>query len=127
VRARLSLLVLSSTFCLTSFLHSQAPAAKHAPLVTPKPSEIAAPKPAAPTELERTKLENIQLRMALLQQEEMSLPQRRQELQVQYGEIIQAIERENPGYVWNPQTGSLVPKPIPAPAPKPEKKPEGAK
>ena len=83
------------------------------------PTKAVPPPPAAaaaPTELEKTQLENIQLRMMLLQDEENSLPQRKQQLQVQYGALIQQIQAEHPGFVWNPQTGGLVP------APKPEVK-----
>lgn len=84
----------------------------------PKPAaSAAAPAQPQPTELERTKIENIQLRMMLLQQEEQSIPQRKSELQQAYGEVIRQIQAEHPGYVWNPSTNGLVL------APKPEAKP----
>lgn len=91
----------------------------HAALPQPPTQKAAAPagtvKPALPepTQLERVQLENIQLRMMLLQDEERSLPQRRQDLQQQYGDLVRKIESEHPGYVWNPQTASLVKAPKP--------------
>lgn len=79
-----------------------------------------APAPAAPqpTQLEKTQLENIQLKMMLLDDEERSLAPRRQQLQQQYGALVEQIQSEHPGYLWNPQTAALVP------APKPAAKPE---
>ena len=90
---------------------------KKAPPATP-PTTQAEAEAGGPTELELAKLENIQLRMALLQQEEQSLPQRRSELQTAYGQLIQQIERDHPGYIWNPQINGLMKKPEPAAQPK---------
>lgn len=84
---------------------------------SPKASAPGALPPAgvaAPTELERALLENIQLKMMLLSDEERSIPERRQQLQQQYGSLVQQIEKEHPGSVWNPQTMTLVPAPKPA-------------
>jgi hypothetical protein len=112
---------------------------------TPKPqppatkqSAPAAAQPAAPeksatpdtgqlSELEKTKLENLSLRMTLLNEEEASLPQRKSQIQVQYSQAMQQILAEHPAFVWNPQTGGLVPKPVEKAAekkaePKPEEK-----
>lgn len=76
--------------------------------------------PAAPTELERSQLENIQLRLALLEDEEQSLPTRRTDLVNHYGAIVRQIEAEHPGYAWNPQANALVPAPAkPTPPSKP--------
>lgn len=119
MRSRLFLLFMGLALCFLSLAHGQKPTPALKP-PTPPPAAATPAAPAEPTELERTKLENIQLRMALLQQEELSLPQRRQELQQQYGMIVQQIEREHPGYVWNPQAGGLVAVPVAKPA---EKKP----
>ena len=80
------------------------------------PAPSAAPAQAQTTELEKTQLENIQLRMMLLEDEERSIPERKQQLQTQYGALIQQIQREHPGFVWNPQTATLIP------VPKPEEK-----
>lgn len=89
--------------------------AQQATQAKPPAPPAAAPLPQA-TELEKTQLENVQLRMMLLEDEERSLPQRKEQLQMQYGALIQQIQREHPGFIWNPQTASLVP------APKPEAK-----
>jgi hypothetical protein len=64
-----------------------------------------------PTEVQRLKLENLQLKATLLSQQ--------QALQQEYGALVQAIIAEHPGYIWNPQTASLQPAPKPAPQPKP--------
>lgn len=82
----------------------------------PTPPPAAAPAtatPAQPTELERTKLENLQLRMMLLNQEEQSIPERRSQIQQQYGAMIREIEAGHPGYAWNPTANALVLKPAP--------------
>lgn len=78
----------------------------------PTPPPAAAPQP---TELERTKLENLQLRMMLLNQEEQSIPERKNLLQQQYGDVVRQMEASHPGFIWNPTANALVPKP---PAPK---------
>lgn len=106
-------------------LFGQEPSATQKPKPPAPPAAPApAPAPPAPTELERTQLENLQLRMALIQDEENSLPQRRNEIQQKYSVLIQQIQHEHPGYVWNPQAGTLVkaPEPPKPPAPKTEPK-----
>ena len=97
-----------------------------APKPQPKPAPPAAvapgPKAAGPVwpspsdhdKLEQFQLENVQLRLALITDEENSLPQRKSALTEQYGSIIQKIQAEHPGYVWNPQLNGLVPAPPPA-------------
>lgn len=80
----------------------------------PTPPPAAAPAPQ-PTELERAKLENLQLRMMLLNQEEQSIPERRSQIQQQYGDVVRQMEASHPGFIWNPTANALVPKP---PAPK---------
>jgi hypothetical protein len=85
------------------------------PVVAQKaaPPAVAAATPE-PTELEKAQIENIQLRMQLLQEEERSLPQRRNDLIQQYSQIIQRIIAEHPGYTWDSNRGALVPVPKPA-------------
>jgi len=118
------------------------PPAPPAPLVkTALPPEQPAPPAAkaAPvrealpelTEAEKMKLENLQLKAALLARQERDtienqhpeLVQAEKELQAQYNALIQQIVAEHPGYVWNPTTNSLIPAPpphvMPAPAIKP--------
>ena len=101
-------------------LFAQDPAPKPKPEPPAKPAAAAPATPAAPTDLETAQMENIQLRMALLEDEAQSLPQRRTELVQRYGALVQKIESEHPGYSWNPQAGRLVPTPAPAPAAKPK-------
>lgn len=102
----------------TSKAHPAPPAAH--PVPAAHAGGRVQPAMPQPTELERTQLENIQLRMMLLGDEERSIPQRQQQLQEQYGALVQQIQREHPGFVWNPQTSALVPQlPVkPAPAAK---------
>jgi hypothetical protein len=52
------------------------------------------------SELERTKLENLQLKFQMLQQQQ-------QQLQQSYSELIHQISAEHPGYTFDPQTSSL--------------------
>jgi hypothetical protein len=65
-----------------------------------------------PTEVQRLKLENLQLKATLLSQQQQALQQ-------EYGALIQTIIAEHPGYIWNPQTAALQPAPKPVPQPKP--------
>ena len=87
-----------------------------APAITPVPAHPApaiTPVPAQPalgqdlSELERTKIENLQLKYTLLKAQE-------QELQNQYNALVMGIEKEHPEYVWNPTTGALMKKPAAA-------------
>ncbi len=119
------LLLAAGFFCGAVLLLGQSPShPKPKPALAQateaKPPAPPAPPAAAPlpqaTDLEKAQLENVQLRMMLLEDEERSLPQRKQQLQMQYGALIQQIQNEHPGFIWNPQTASLVS------APKPEAK-----
>jgi hypothetical protein len=68
------------------------------------------------TELQKVKLENIQLKFQGLQVQI-------QELQKQYSEIAQEVSAQHPGYMLD-QAGSLIPAPKPSEAkPKAEVKP----
>lgn len=64
-----------------------------------KPSD----RPAL-TELERTKLENFNLKFTLLQQQQMDLQQ-------QYRALLDQVRAEHPGWVLNPQTSQFDPIP----------------
>jgi hypothetical protein len=92
----------------------------------PKPSQPtpaqpaaapAATKPVQPalppelSELKKTQMENIQLKFTLAKQQEQVLQQQEQNLQEQWNALILAIEKEYPGWVWNPTTNSLMKKP----------------
>ena len=79
--------------------------AQHAPAITPVPAQPALGQDLS--ELERTKIENLQLKYTLLKAQE-------QELQNQYNALVMGIEKEHPGYVWNPTTGALMKKPAAA-------------
>lgn len=104
-----------------SLLNGQQKPAAAQPAVPAKVDAVK-PNPPEPTELQSTQLENLSLRMALLQQEEQSLPQRKMELQQRYGSLVREIESQHPGFAWNPQMSRLLP------VPKPEaKKAEGEK
>ena len=76
-----------------------------APAITPVPAQPALGQDLS--ELERTKIENLQLKYTLLKAQE-------QELQNQYNALVMGIEKEHPGYVWNPTTGALMKKPAAA-------------
>lgn len=88
---------------------------------TPKTSSSTAqqasanvPAPTAQlTEVERLKIENLQLKFGALQTQQ-------QQLQSEYQALIQALTVSHPGYSWNPQTNTLVA--IPKSAPVAEKK-----
>lgn len=87
-------------------LAQQAPRPVQLP-TSAQPKTAEAPKPAPVlTLLEKVKLENLQLKFYLLQQQQT-------DLQNQYQALVQGIVAEHPGFTWNPQTSSL--QPIPAP------------
>lgn len=72
-----------------------------------------APSPTL-TELERTKLENIQLKEAMLRQQFAELEQQKTAL-------IAEAEKAHPGFAVDPNTYTLVAKPKPSPSPTPAK------
>ena len=81
-----------------------------APLASPQSSPVPSEaKPPALSELENTKLENIQLKFRLLQVQQ-------QALQEEYQTLVSQVQAEHPGYALDQQTNSL--KPVPKPAPK---------
>jgi len=67
-------------------------------------------------------IENIQLKMTILRQQEMQLTQ-------EYENLIDAIQKEHPGFTVNRQTNQLMalPKPAPMPAPAPKTTPNADK
>jgi hypothetical protein len=109
--APLCALMLATTPAISQTVH---------PVATGHDQKIDVPAPAAPvyealpqpTEVQRLKLENLQLKASLLAQQQQALQQ-------EYSALVQAIIAEHPGYIWNPQTASLQPAPKPAPQPKP--------
>lgn len=99
------------------------------------------PKPAPPaphqlvgpqlTELERIQIQNMELRMQLLNDEQQSIPakiealqaeqkqipQHIQALQAEFGAFVQNLAKDHPGYVFNPQQMAFVFEPKAAPKP----------
>ncbi len=86
--------------------NSQPSAASQTP--APKAQPAAAPEPQVLTELEQTKVENLQLKTTLLRQQE-------QVLNAAYLALAEQIAKAHPGFILNPQTGQLQPAPRPAP------------
>lgn len=76
------------------------------------------------SEVEKLKIENLQLKFTQLSQEMQAAQQKQQELRTQFTEILAEIEKEHPGYTVGGTNGAeLVPKPAPPKeAPKPEVK-----
>lgn len=81
------------------------------------------PPPAAGphlNEVEKLKIENIQLKFTQLSQEMQAAQQKQQELRTQYMELVAGIEKEHPGYTVG-GNGDLVAKPKEAPKPEVKK------
>jgi len=72
-------------------------------------SAATAPAPRL-TEVETLQIQNIQLRYQLLQEQE-------EQLKNQYAALAAQIAKENPGYVLDPRTNTLV-KTTPVPTPR---------
>lgn len=79
----------------------------------PSPSAAQAAPPQL-TETQRLQVENLQLKNTLLQRQMA-------EIQAEFSALVEAIDKEHPGWLYNPQAGQFVPKP------KAEGKPEGKK
>jgi hypothetical protein len=81
------------------------------------------------SEVEKLKIENIQLKFTQLSQEMQAAQQKQQELRTQFTELVGEIEKEHPGFtVGGNGSAELVPKPITPPAtPMKEVKPEAKK
>ena len=74
------------------------------PPSAPVPSAVpdgAAPTLPTLTELQKAKLENLQLKFTLLQQQQT-------QLQGEYQTLVQTIVAEHPGFRWDAQSSSLV-------------------
>ena len=73
--------------------------------------------PPALSQAEALHIENIQLKMTILRQQEMQLQQ-------EYDAVVDAVQKEHPGYTVNRQTNQLValPKPEKPATPNAEKK-----
>ena len=116
---------MESFFIALALLAASLPAQKPAPKPTAAPPAPPAAAAPAPDKLESVQLENLELKAQLLAQEEASIPQRRAELQQQYGALIRKIESEHPGWVWNPQIhGLMIAPPASAPAAKKDEAPK---
>lgn len=63
--------------------------------------------PPVLTEVQKLKLENIQLKFSVIQSQQ-------QQLQTEYQALVQQLLAEHPGYRWDAQTQSLVAVPTPA-------------
>lgn len=91
----------------------------HPPRATLAYGEAAAKEamPPALSQAEAMHIENIQLKMTILRQQEMQLQQ-------EYEAIIEAVQKEHPGYTLNRQTNQLValPKPEKPATPNADKK-----
>lgn len=85
--------------------------AVHAAQSVAMPPASGAPEP---TENEKLRLENLQLKFSALQAQQM-------DLQNQYVALIRQIEAEHPGFTFNLQTGKLTP--VVAPQTKPATEP----
>lgn len=103
------LLALALSSCLPALTQQPTPktSSKPSPVAqesaatpSPKPTP-SSPQAATPTELQKVKLENLQLKASLLQQQQMQLA-------AEYNALVQQIVAEHPGYIWNPQTANLM-------------------
>jgi Skp family chaperone for outer membrane proteins len=94
-------LILATALSVPAFAQT-----KSAP-VKPEPPVVSVQTPE-PTEVEKLKLENIQLKFSLLQTEQQRLQTEQQKLQSDYQATIQAITSEHPGYQWDAKTSSLI-------------------
>lgn len=96
-------IILYAPFILAASLGAQT-----APSVPNKPPIQQVPPRNAPalTELEATKLELYGAQNVLLRNQE-------QELKAKFNALIQAINTNHPGYMFNMQNGTLMPIPTP--------------
>lgn len=87
------------------------------------PSIKAGPPPGLQqlTEVEKLKLENVQLKFTQLSQQMQEIQKAQMDLRTQYQGLVTAIEKEHPGFTVG-GNGELVAKPAPKEEPKPEVK-----
>ena len=93
---RISALVFCFVLASASVVHSQTLPVKTVPDLT---------------QVEKLKIENIQLKFAQALQAEKSAQELEAALRAQYQELLTSVEKENPGYTLDPTTGKLVVKP----------------
>jgi hypothetical protein len=105
-------LLLSATIAAVTLIgRAQTPPVQPGPPPTPHLSEV-----------EKLKIENLQLKFTQLTQQMQQAQTEQQKLGQQYQALLADIEKEHPGFTVG-QSGDLIPKPAPA-APKVEAKPE---
>ena len=102
-------LILATAVSLPAFAQTKSAPVKPAPPVV----SVQTPEP---TEVEKLKLENIQLKFTLLQTQLQALQTEQQKLQGEYQAAVQAITSEHPGYQWDAKTSSLVTAPKATPS-----------
>ena len=96
--AALSVLAIAATL---TFAQSPKPVVKQ-----PTASDVKATPLPTLTENESLKLENLQMKFALLNQQQKELGQT-------YTSLIQSIIAEHPGYTWDAANSRLIPAPTP--------------
>ena len=96
--AALAVLAIAATL---TFAQSPKPAVKQ-----PTASDVKATPLPTLTENESLKLENLQMKFALLNQQQKELGQT-------YTSLIQSIIAEHPGYTWDAANSRLIPAPTP--------------
>lgn len=98
MRSRLFVLAIGLIMCLATV--AQEPVAK----------------PTQPTEVEKLKQQVKDLTLQNEYAQIQTLTLQMQQLNLNYSQLVQKMQAENPGMVWNPQAMRLVPQPKPAPA-----------
>lgn len=104
--ARFALLFLAAALVGAAFAQNISPRA----LPGRRPSD----PPPRLSEVESLRLENLQLKATVLQQQQ-------QQLQSQFADLIRELSDEHPGYLFNPNTRQF------SPAPQPQKHTEAKK
>ena len=106
------MLISAAVLCAQTASKPVVRAALRAALMQAVPPTTAPVTEALPqlTELERTRLENLQLKFQLLQQQQ-------QQLQQSYADTVRQIQTEHPGYIFDAQSSTLRKQPSPATAP----------
>lgn len=88
-----------------------------------KPTQPATGNQPQLSEVEKLKLENMNLKYAALQRTIQDAQKEQQELGSEYQALVALIRKEHPGLMLG-GNGNLVAEPKPTPAPKPQEKPK---